>query len=110
LFWALDRGGLVQQLVPPADRPRYTEQPPADTRAWTLAMLLRVADPDQVDHVNWDAIRVRIRRPDGSVRYRSVELADPLGFTKAQTERLFQSAESVEEILDRLEQMGNLPA
>jgi hypothetical protein len=65
-------------------------------------MLLRWAGPDAVDDVDWDSIRFRV----GYERYRTVfqrlDMASPLGFTKAIADSCFENAGTLEELLDSL--------
>jgi len=98
LFWACQRAGKVDRLVPDERIQQLTDNPPEDTRAWTRAMLLRRAGADRVDDVDWD--RVRIRSAHGG--YRTVDLPSPLDFGRAVTEDLFRRCGSLEEILDGL--------
>lgn len=98
LFWACQRAGKVDRLVPDERIQQLTDNPPEDTRAWTRAMLLRRAGADRVDDVDWD--RVRVRSAHGG--YRTVDLPSPLDFGRAVTEDLFRRCGSLEEILDGL--------
>ena len=68
------------------------------------ARLLRLANPDQINSVNWDSIGFRLAGGSGWPVYRMLEMADPLAFTKADTAALFDSAEPLETILDALTQ------
>ncbi|HXF39676.1 MAG TPA: proteasome accessory factor PafA2 family protein [Blastocatellia bacterium] len=102
LYWAYENEGIIERMVDESAIEHFTVNPPEDTRAWTRAMLLRWAGPDPVDDVDWDSIRFRV----GSERYRTLfqrlDMADPLGFTKAIAESCFENAETLEELLDSL--------
>ena len=102
LYWVYERGGLVERVVSDEQIERFTESPPEDTRAWTRAMLLRWAGPDAVDDVDWDSIRVKTRYERYRTIYRRLELASPLGFTKAASEKAFEEAATLDELLDLL--------
>jgi hypothetical protein len=74
-------------------------------------MLLRAAGRSRVDDADWDSLRLRLERPDGYwPSYRTVELADPLGFTRAATEQIFAEAETFEEVLEALDETRDTAA
>jgi len=102
LYWACERSGAVQTVVDP-QRIAYLERnPPADTRAWTRAMLLRLAHR-QVESVDWDSLEIRLRPISANLpRTVQVDLADPLALTRVELEERCLSATSLEEILERL--------
>ena len=101
LYWAHERAGLVDAVVPEAAVEHFTHEPPDDTRAWTRAMLLRAAGGARIEAVDWD--RVRIHSPtDAPGGPRAIEMSDPTSFTRAHTEGIFRSSSCLEEILGRL--------
>ncbi len=105
LYWAYERGGLVERLVTAEQIERFQHEPPENTRAWTRAMLLRRAGQDAINDVNWD--RIRIRRPGrGWSNYDTLELNDPLAHTRSDTERFFKTSQTLEEILEALSRSG----
>ncbi len=110
LYWAYERSGLVAQVVTEAQIERFVHTPPEDTRAWTRAALLRRADPASIDDVDWDAIRLQGKDRYGWTSYRTVTLANPLAYTKKETERLFAEAVTFDEILSGLEEGGTVYA
>ena len=79
LYFALERDGLVDQVVPPQDIERAMREPPEDTRAYLRAQVLRAMTPEHVVEIDWDRIRLR-PNPRGPVW--CVDLADPLGATR----------------------------
>jgi hypothetical protein len=97
LYWAFERAGAVDAVVPPGDVERFTVEPPEDTRAWARAMLLRRADPDAVAEVDWDRVRLR---PSPVSRGGLVPMANPLGFTRADLES--SAAGSLEDLIDAM--------
>ncbi|MBM3320564.1 MAG: proteasome accessory factor PafA2 family protein [Candidatus Eisenbacteria bacterium] len=99
LFWPYERAGMVEKPVPESAVERFMHEPPCGTRAFTRAMLLRRADPETVESVDWDSIRFRMS--DGAVR-RTVRLWNPLGFGRSATEPLFRNGSSIEEIVRNL--------
>ncbi len=109
LYWAYERSGLVEQVVTEVQIERFVHTPPEDTRAWTRAELLRRADPAVVDDVDWDAIRFQSKDRNGWVSHRTVTLANPLAYTKKETERLFAEAVPFDEILNGLEAQAKEP-
>jgi hypothetical protein len=108
LYFAYEAGGFAERLVSEARIARLVANPPAGTRAWTRAMLLRRAEAEgtDVDSVDWDRIRFRMRGPYGWPLLRTVDLADPLGFTRAGTHLAFETHKDFGQLLDALER-GN---
>lgn len=103
LHWAYKSSGLAEQLVT-QDRIAYlAANPPSDTRAWTRAMLLRRAVPGSVVSLDWDKITFKIRDRHAWPSYRTIDLADPLGFTQADAQPIFDNCEDFGDLLDALE-------
>ena len=103
LYWVYERLGAVERLVSESEIDRFVHEPPEDTRAWTRAMLLRLAGPDGVEHVDWDVIRFRrAGRGDWPVM-RTLRLDDPLGFTRSLIERVIHGAPTLDDVLDALQ-------
>jgi proteasome accessory factor A len=95
LYWIYERSQVVETLVTPGEIERFVHAPPDDTRAYARAMLLRRADPEQVRFVDWDRIHFRFDQPGSwQSRYRTLDMSDPLGFTRAQTEHIFQDPQA----------------
>jgi len=103
LFWACQQAGAVEALGVTEEQIRkFTQQPPSNTRAWTRAHLLRLADPATVAEVDWDRIMFKFRSPWGAETRRTVSLANPLGFTRRDTQAVFRGAGDLNEALDLL--------
>lgn len=102
LYGLYEQAGATEHVASAAQIERFIHEPPEDTRAFSRAMLLRLVEPGQIDHVDWDSMRFRLANRSGWPIYRTLEMADPLGFTKADTAALFESAAPVEDILDAL--------
>jgi proteasome accessory factor A len=102
LYWAAERDGAVERLVSDDEIERFVHEPPEDTRAWTRAVLLRIAGADGVRDIGWDVIRFRRARPGQWPLVRTLRLDDPLGLTRATTEAAIERASSLDEILDAL--------
>lgn len=100
LFWAWSRAGLVEPVVPEDRIRHFGEEPPADTRAWGRAMLLRKAGPEEIEQVDWDAIRFRAR-PDAAASV--VEMPNPLSASRDDWGDRFAQAHSLGELLSALE-------
>jgi hypothetical protein len=100
LYWAYECEGIVERVVDEEMIDYFTSNPPADTRAWTRAMLLRWAGPDAVDDVDWDSIRIKVGSERWRTLYRRLEMADPLGFTKSISDACFDGASDLDELLD----------
>ncbi len=108
LYWTCERSGAVERIVSEGAIERFIHQPPENTRAWTRAMLLRRTGRPGVDHADWDEIRVVVGRNRwGWPSTRTVTLADPLGFTKADSEPDFGRADSMAALLDSLDGARN---
>jgi proteasome accessory factor A len=104
LYWAYERSGFVQRLVNEGRIARFAQSPPEDTRAWTRGALLALAGADDIDNVDWDSVRFRIKDDTHWLpRYRTVRLANPLGHTKAQTSPLLPETGRLEDVLDALD-------
>jgi proteasome accessory factor A len=103
LYWAYEASGFAEQLVTPERIAYFTANPPTDTRAWTRAMLLRRANPDSVVSVDWDAITFKLPGRYNWPSYRTIDLANPLGFTQAEVQSIFDHSSGFEDLLDVLE-------
>ncbi len=101
LYWIFDRNGFVERIVSDAEIERFVHEPPTDTRAWTRGMLLRRAG-EAVDEVDWDYVTVKCKGSHGWPVYKTIDLANPLAFTKEQTENIFHEDNTVEGVLDAL--------
>jgi hypothetical protein len=102
LYWAYEREGIIERIVDESAIEHFTANPPEDTRAWTRAMLLRWAGRDAVDDVDWDSIRFSVGYERYRTLFRRLDMASPLGLTKANAEACFENAETLEELLDGL--------
>ncbi len=101
LYWAYERAGAVESIVSEADIDRFVHEPPEDTRAWTRAMLLRAAGVEGIKDVNWDHVTVRSPRGKWAPPV-TIEMPDPTGFTRSETQQIFEESIDLEEILERL--------
>jgi proteasome accessory factor A len=99
LFWSLAGRGLLEEVVERADVERFTHEPPADTRAWGRAMLLRRAPQDAIDLVDWDFIRFRLRRPGGPPSYWALDLGGPLESTRDKLGPVLERTQTLEQLL-----------
>jgi hypothetical protein len=88
LWQAVDASGGLERVVDEARIECFRHEPPDDTRAWTRARLLALA-PAAIDEVDWDRVRFRLRTAGGEVRYCTIDLPDPAGFTRADSAALF---------------------
>ena len=103
LYWAYEKDGLVERVVEEQDIDRMVRQPPADTRAYTRAMLLRQAGPERVQHVDWDSVEFKgTSGSTGWPLHRTVKLSHPAGMGHNETGHLFTVGRSLDEILDEL--------
>ena len=102
LYWTFEKNGLVDTLVTDAEIERFRTEPPENTRAWTHANLLRLAEPQQVERVDWDSITFSLKGDDYWRRESTVNLTNPLGFTRTACEQVFQNGATLEEALEIL--------
>jgi Pup amidohydrolase len=102
LYWAYERASFVERVADDSTIEHFTVSPPEDTRAWTRAMLLRWAGPDGVDDVDWDSIRFKTGYERYQTIYRRLDMNSPLASTRAQSERCFETATTLDELLDAL--------
>ncbi len=102
LYWIAERSGLVARLVRPGRVERFVHQPPPDTRAFARAMLLRTARPEEFSRVDWDSMGFRLKGRRNWWSYRTLEMGDPLGMTRARTGHLFAAGLPLDELLDAL--------
>jgi proteasome accessory factor A len=114
LYWAYENGGFAERLVSPERIAHFVHNPPADTRAWTRAMLLQRAVEEDVDttSVDWDTMTFKLRGRYSWPSYRTFDLRNPLGSTQAEAQQIFSSSLSFAELLDDLESLSagnNLP-
>jgi hypothetical protein len=89
-------------VVAPAAIERAASEPPDDTRAWARAQLLRWAEPNEVESVDWDHIRFRLRGLGGGTRSWRVNLPDPSLGTRRELEERFIEAGSLGELVRSL--------
>jgi hypothetical protein len=109
LFMALEGAGLVDRLTDPERVAARYRKPPEDTRAYTRGRLLELA-PDSLIAVDWDYVKFRVI--DGlrrTIAIRHFEMADPLSFTRAETEAVFRHATHISDVLDGLEAVRHSP-
>jgi proteasome accessory factor A len=102
LYWAYEQSGLVERIVSEAEIVHFCGHPPADTRAWTRASLLRWAGPE-ISGMDWDYIDFRISAAGWWPRTRTLDLANPLGFTEQSAGSILQRMDAtLDELLDEL--------
>lgn len=108
LYRAYEASGLTEQLVTPERIDHFANNPPNDTRAWTRAMLLRRALRDNVEvvSVDWDLITFKIRGRHAWPTYRTLDMADPLGFTENLAQPIFDNCPDFGDLLDGLQSLS----
>ncbi len=102
LYLAFLENGLIETVASAERIAELRHSPPENTRAWTRAMLLRRAGDGIITDVNWDTIKFRESGPNGWMRNRRLEMADPTRYTKEQTEAVFSTDRPFVEIMDIL--------
>jgi Pup amidohydrolase len=106
LFLAAERRGLVERIADPARTEQLLESPPEDTRAYTRGRLLALADPLEIDSVDWDHIEfVLFDRQRFMFAQRRVDLSNPLKWGKRHTGDAFQDASTVSEVIERIRRL-----
>jgi proteasome accessory factor A len=103
LYWAYECSGFAERLVDEERIRHFCSEPPSDTRAWARAMLLRKADPDWVDSVDWDSISFRVRDGGYWPAGRNVDMENPLGMTEVELAPLFDEDGGFTDLLDGIE-------
>ena len=102
LFWAYTQDGFVEKAVDESRIDWFVRNPPADTRAWTRAMILRRTPPGSLDSIDWDSIRIKTRGTEYWSRYTELDMSDPFAFTEEEASRVFQEETMLEDILECL--------
>jgi proteasome accessory factor A len=105
LYQAIQRAGGVRAICSGEEISRAASDPPEDTRAYTRARLLRLAQPEEVLSMDWSWLRFRIRGRSYWPTYRSVHISNPAGHTRAETGLVLESAAGLEEALDGLDEL-----
>ena len=108
LYWAYERNGFAQRLVEEERIQHFCSEPPSDSRAWTRAMLLRAAQPDWVESVDWDSIAFRVRDGGYWPSRRTIDMPNPLGMTAAEMAPLFAEQGRFPDLLDAIEEAAGL--
>ncbi len=101
VFRAVQESGGTERLVSDAEIDAATSTPPADTRAWTRAHLLRLGG-DQLESANWDSLVFRLhnaRRKGWVSQTVRVNLDDPFTHTREEFPDL-ENCASLAEALD----------
>jgi proteasome accessory factor A len=102
LYWAYEEAGATQRVATPAEIDALVHEPPADTRAWTRAMMLRLASSEQIQHLDWDSLSFKGTSSTGWPHYRTLGLPNPLELTRAEAEPSFCPGRTLEGVLDAL--------
>ena len=103
LYWACEHQGAVDRIVSDEQIETLRTAPPENTRAWTRAQLLQLARPEQVERMDWDSITFSLRTEASSWPCETtVNLANPLKFTKTECACVFERSANLEEALELL--------
>ena len=97
LYYTLERKGQVERITTDEEISRSERLPPFDTRAYFRAMCLQKF-PEQIYAASWSSILFDV----GNTTIKKVPLMEPLRGTQLLTEALFNSANTVEELLSQL--------
>lgn len=85
----------VERIVSDEDIAYFLHDPPVDTRAWGRTHLLRQLPADDIVAVNWDAIKVRIRKNRQLSTY-TVKFPKVHGATEAELKQYFNNTNTQE--------------
>jgi proteasome accessory factor A len=107
LYWAYERSRFALRLLDEERIQHFCSQPPSDSRAWTRAMLLRTADPEWVDSVDWDSMSFRVRDGGYWPWRRTVAMDNPLGLTESEVAPLFAADGRFADLLDAIESLAD---
>lgn len=105
LYFQYEAAGRTDLLVSDEDIERAGREPPADTRAWLRAELLRRAPEGCVDAVDWEYMRFRLAPLSGygtGGDYMTIHMDCPLDFTRAKLAGVVEQAGSFEALLEAL--------
>ncbi len=105
LYWNYERAGVLERYVTDEQIEQLVHEPPEDTRAFTRAKLMRLAGPERVDNIDWDTMRFKVQTSRGWPSYPSIDLGDPLAWTKPQTETLLDGDRDLEDVLTALKEI-----
>jgi Pup amidohydrolase len=103
LYWLYEKAGAVDRVATPVQIERFACEPPQDTRAFTRAMLLRMAGPKGISRMDWDYITIKVPSRWSWSKYRTLEMPDPLGQTRQMAAPAFESSQNLDEALSALE-------
>ena len=107
LYWTYERSGFAERLIREERIRHFCSEPPADSRAWTRAILLRSAQPDWVESVDWDSISFRVRDESYWPVRRTIDMANPLEMTETDMAPLFAAERPFSDLLDAIEAAGD---
>jgi len=104
LFNSMARQNLIPQVVGSGHVERFLHEPPANTRAWTRAHLLRaVEDNGWVESIDWDRITVACWGPGlRPLTRRTLVMSNPLSYGRDDAGPAFDKATDVVDLIDRL--------
>lgn len=86
LYWVYQHSGALEAHVGEEEISSFTHHPPEDTRAWTRAALLKRVDGEEIVSLNWDEFSFMNRSSRSWPHRVSLQMDDPAGFTRGQTE------------------------
>jgi hypothetical protein len=104
LFYSLEAEGMFEPVSSEDEIVHFVSNPPASTRAWTRAMLLRAVQAESISMVDWD--RIELATVAGTPGRIKLGLADPLGATRSDTQGLFSRAADLPGLLLALHEAG----
>ncbi len=101
LYWSMEGAGQIDRVVADETIERFVTEPPDDTRAWGRAMLLRRTGL-LTEEVDWDVVRARLTDEHGYTQSVRIDLADPLGATRADWSATLQNERTLPTLIRAL--------
>jgi proteasome accessory factor A len=105
LFFQIADGGFVERMPDQATLQRFTSEPPDDTRAYFRAHVLRRYG-DAVSSMDWARITFRIPGPRHWWSFADIPMPDPRRFHREETEALLDECETLEELVEAANALG----
>ncbi len=102
-FWKLWEAGEIDPLVTPEEVDRAIVEPPAESRAWARAAMVRRFG-DQITAIDWD--HVELRRENATSRWANrvrIELPELESLNRAEFEPIVSQARDVDHLVELLD-------
>lgn len=101
LFWQMAETGFLDRMPSSDQVDGFVHQPPDDTRAYLRAHVLRRFGPAVIS-MDWDNIRFRLQTDRYWWSETALQMPDPTGFRRAETEDALQRCQTLNELMEAL--------